>query len=127
MSLEQELKNIEKAEKNLHKLIDDEVALEEEIKEVSEIVATQLSNKPMAAMYIQNREFIVMATTYQKANNKSMQIVAREKSLIETSKAKIIKADFVIDTNYTKRENLVTGIRALLGHITGLIKPENLS
>lgn len=126
MSLEQDLKNIETAEKNLHKLIDDEVSLEEEIKEVSNVVATQLENKPMALMCIQNREFIVMATTYNNLNRKSMQIVAREKQIIETSKSKILKADFVIDENYTKRENLVTGIKALLGHMTGLIKPESL-
>ena len=127
MSLEQELNKIKEAEKEWNKIINNEVILEREIEDVARITANILENKPFAPFEIDKREFIVIATTYNnEKNNKCIQLVAREKTKIETSTAKIIKADFELDTNYSKKENLITGIKALLGHITGLIKPETL-
>lgn len=127
MSIEQELKKIITAEEEWHKAINNEIALENEIKEVSEIVANTLKNKPMALMCIQNRTFVVIAATYHNNQmSKCIQLVAREKTEIVTAKSNIIKANLVVDTNYTMKENLTCGIKALLGHITGLIKPEVL-
>lgn len=127
MNMNEELKKINEAEKALHKQIDDEVALEEEIQEVALYTAKALENNPMAPFTIQNRDFILVAATHAgNKGEKKIQLVAREKLAIMTPDAKIIKADLTIDTNYTKEENLTAGIKAILGHITGCIKPEVL-
>lgn len=127
MNIQEELKKFDEAEKALTKQIDDEVALEEEIQEVALYTAKTLANNPMAPFTIQNRDFIVVAATHTGAKGEPMiQLVAREKLAILTPDAKIIKADLTIDTNYTKEENLIAGIKAILGHITGCIKPEVL-
>ena len=127
MSLEQELNKFKEAEKAWNKVIDSEVSLEKEIEDIAKITANILENKPFAPFEIDEREFIVIATTYNnEKNNKCIQLVTREKTKIQTSTAKIIRGDFELDTNYSKRENLITGIKALLGHITGVIKPETL-
>lgn len=122
-----DLKMIEKAEKALHKQIDSEISLEEEIQEVASYTARLLENKPMALFSIQGRDFAIVAATYTNDIGQScIQLVAREKLKIEISTPTVIKADLVIDTNYTKEENLVAGIKAILGHVTGYIKPEVL-
>ena len=127
MSLEQELNKFKEAEKAWNKVIDSEVSLEKEIEDIAKITANILENKPFAPFEVDGREFIVIATTYNnEKNNKCIQLVTREKTKIQTSTAKIIRADFELDTNYSKKENLITGIKALLGHITGVIKPETL-
>lgn len=125
MNIEAELKAIEKAEKAMHKAIDDETNLEKEIISVAEIVANNLENNPFANMEIQNRSFLVLATLYNNPKGeRCISLVAREKSKIVTPQSTVIKADLLLDEEYSKRENLVCGIKALLGHITGLIKPE---
>lgn len=127
MNIEKELKKFDEAEKALTKQIDDEIALEEEIQEVAAYTAKALENKPMVPFSIQGRDFIVVAAMHDGPKGERMiQLVAREKLAIISPQAKIIKADLVIDTNYTKEENLVAGIKAILGHITGHIKPEVL-
>lgn len=127
MNLKKELEKFDLAEKALHKQIDDEVALENEIQEVAKYTARQLSSKPMAFMSIQKRDFVVLAVNqFDAQGRRCIQVVAREKTLIDTINATIIKADLVVDTNYTMEENLLACIKALLGHITGHIKPEAL-
>nr|DAV25169.1 MAG TPA: hypothetical protein [Caudoviricetes sp.] len=127
MNINEELKKFDEAEKALTKQIDDEVALEEEIQEVALYTAKALANSPMVPFTIQNRDFIVVAATHKGPKGEPMiQLVAREKLAIVTPEAKIIKADLIIDTNFTKEENLIAGIKAILGHITGCIKPEVL-
>lgn len=125
MNLKAELDHLDKAEKALIKKIDDEVALEEEIQEVSTFTAKCMLSKPIVPMSIQGRDFLVVSQQYKNESNElCINIVAREKTLIDIGNAKVIKADLVIDTNYTIEENLCVGVKALLGHITGLIKPE---
>lgn len=121
-----DLKLINTIEENLHKKIDDQVKLEEEIEEVAKYTAHNLINNPMTAMTIQNRDFILVMTEHRTNEDRLIQIAAREKNAILTPMATIIKADFVIDTNYSKEENLIAGVKAILGHITGYIKPETL-
>lgn len=117
---------INKIEENLHKKIDDQVKLEEEIEEVAKYTAHNLINNHMTAMTIQNRDFVLVMTEHRTNEDRAIQIAAREKNAILTPMATIIKADFVIDTNYSKEENLIAGVKAILGHITGHIKPETL-
>lgn len=117
---------INKIEENLHKKIDDQVKLEEEIEEVAKYTAQKLINSPMTAMTIQNRDFILVMTEHRTNEDRLIQIAAREKNAILTPMATVIKADFVIDTNYSKEENIIAGVKAILGHITGHIKPETL-
>lgn len=125
MNIKKELEKIDKAEKALRKQIDDEVNLEQEIQEVSKYTAKILNGSPMAPFSIQGRNFMVVAAVYSNEQNEQcIQLVAREKLNIEISTPTVIKADLVIDTNYTREENLVGGLKALLGHITGHIKPE---
>lgn len=127
MSKVVDLKAIEKAEKALHKKIDAEVSLEKEIHEVARYTAKALENKPMAPFSIQGRDFILVAAIYSNdIGEKCIQLVAREKLKVEVSTPTVIKADLVIDNRYSKEENLVAGIKAILGHVTGYIKPEVL-
>lgn len=127
MNINSELKRLQLAEKALHKKIDDEVALEQEIQEVSLYTARALENRPMVPFSIQGRNFILVAAVSSSPKGKKMiQLVAREKLAVITPDATIIRADLTIDTNYTKEENLAAGIKAILGHITGCIKPEAL-
>ena len=114
-------------EQKLHKQIDDEVKREEEIDEIAQYTARQLAVNPMVPFSIDNRDFLLVAAMYNdNVGNRCIQLVAREKTAILTPNAKIIKANMELDINYTKEENLVVGIKALLGHITGCIKPEVL-
>lgn len=127
INIKAELEKIEKAEKELHKIIDDEVELEAEIKEVSEKAALDLEMRPMTMIEIQGRKFMLIASLYNdNKNSRHILIVAREKTELITPSSTILKADALIDTNYTKKENLVCCIKGLLGHITGYIKPEAL-
>lgn len=127
MSEKQDLKKIEEAEKEWINSIDKDINKENEIEEISKYTADILENNLFAFFEIDNRKFIVVPRIYyNNKNQKSIQLVAREKTHIATPDNKIIKADFVIDKNYTNKENLVTGLKALLGHITGIIKPETL-
>lgn len=127
MNIKKELKRIEEAEKALRKQIDDEINLEQEIQEVSKHTAKLLSNNPMAPFSIQGRDFIVVAAVHtNEQNEQCIQLAAREKLRIDIATPTVIKADLVIDTNYTKEENLIGGLKALLGHITGHLKPEVL-
>ena len=121
-----DLKLINTIEENLHKKIDDQVKLEEEIEEVAKYTAHNLVNNHMTAMTIQNRDFILVMTEHKNNEDRLIQIAAREKNAILTPMATVIKADFIIDTNYSKEENLIAGVKAILGHITGYIKPETL-
>ena len=127
MTKKVDLKAIEKAEKALHKQIDKEVSLEKEIHEVARHTAKALENKPMAPFSIQGREFIIIAGIHTNdIGEKCIQLVAREKLKVEVSTPTVIRADLVIDNRYSKEENLVAGIKAILGHVTGYIKPEVL-
>lgn len=126
-STDDKLKEIMEMEQKLHKQIDDEVKREEEINEIAIYTAKKLQYAPMVPFSIDGRDFVLVVANYNNARGmRCMQLVAREKTIIETPTAKIIKADLEIDTNYTLEENLVVGIKALLGHITGCIKPEVL-
>lgn len=122
-----DLKRMDEDEKALRKKIDDEIKLDEEIDEISETTARLLESNMMTTFSIQERDFVVIATTYRnQLNAPCIQIVAREKTKIDLSQARVLRADLEIDMNYTRKENLVSGIKALLGHITGRIKPEVL-
>lgn len=121
------LKAIEKEEKKLHKIIDDELELEEEIREVAEKASQDLNYKPMAGIEIQGREFILVASFYNDGYGKRhILVVARERTKLVAPRTTILKADAELDENYTKKENLLCCIKGLLGHITGYIKPETL-
>ena len=125
--IDNKLKEITEIEQILHKKIDDDVKQEEEIDEIAKYTAQQLSLNPMVPFSINGRDFLVVAAMYNNsAGERCIQLVAREKNTILTPNAKVIKANMVLDTNYTKEENLIVGIKALLGHITGCIKPEVL-
>lgn len=127
MNLKAELKKIDDAEKALHKQINNEVALEQEIQEVAKYTAKCLAVTPMCSMSIQGRNFIAVVRSYSnERNEKCFQVAAREKTLIETPTATVLKADLVVDKEYTMKENLEACIKALLGHITGYIRPEAL-
>lgn len=121
------LKKIEAEEKRINKSIDDEVSLDKEIDEVANITASSLEKSPMVVMSIQSRDFVVVNKVYKNEKNKNcIQIAAREKTAIDVATPKILKADFGMDIKYSLKENLAVGIKALLGHITGRIKPETL-
>ena len=122
MNIDKEIKKIEETEKAFLKQIDDENILEKEIDDIAKYTAEKLSKEMAASFTIQNRTFIVIASTYN--DHKNIQLVAREKTKIDTPNAKIIRADLEMDLSYTKQENLIVGIKALLGHITGYLKPE---
>lgn len=126
MDYSKELKHIEKAEKALHKKIDDEVALEEEIDEIAKFTAKQLANKPMVPFSIKEEDYFIIAATQNLGNIIKIELVARKVDKIATPNSKIIRANLEVDPEYTKEENLIAGIKAILGHITGCIKPEAL-
>lgn len=119
------LSDIKKAEAELHKQIDDEVKIDEEIEEVAKVTARALESKPMAHMQIENRDFLVVAALTGTVP-RILTVVAREKTRIATPTSKVIKANVELDMRYTKQENLEGAIKAILGHITGRIKPEVL-
>jgi hypothetical protein len=126
MNVELQLKDIEKAEKVFHGQIDYENTLEAEIQEVAKFTAKVLSTKPICQFTIQNRNFLIIPSFYKKRNIRCIQLVAREIVKVDLSTAKVLRANLEIDDRCTVEENLICGIRALLGHITGLIKPEKL-
>ena len=125
MNINAELKKAQEIEKVLHKKIDSEVDLEREIDEVAKYTAKALEKRPIAAFTIQKRDFIVIATMKEGPKTGSViELVAREKPKIITPNEKIYRANLTIDTDYSKEENLTVGIKAILGHVTGHIKPE---
>lgn len=127
MSIKSDIEKIKLAEDRLHKQIDDEINLSTEITEVSNFTAKRLTAKQLAPMSIQGRDFLTSVGTYVNDKNKTcIQVVAREKTAIDIGQAKIYRAEVEIDTQYTMEENLVSCIKAMLGHITGLLKPEVL-
>lgn len=126
MDLQKELKHIEEAEKALHKKIDDEVTLEKEIDEVAKFTAKQLANKPMVPFSIQGEDYFIIAAVQNLGNVMKIELVARKVDKIVTPNSKVIRANLEVDPEYTKEENLIAGIKAILGHITGCIKPEVL-
>lgn len=126
MNLSQELKHLEKAEKALHKKIDAEVALEEEIDEIAKFTAKQLTNKPMVPFSINGDDYFIIAATQNLGNVMKIELVARKVDKIATPSTKLLRANLEVDPEYTKEENLIAGIKAILGHITGCIKPEVL-
>ena len=126
MDLQKELKHLEEAEKALHKKIDSEVALEEEIDEVAKFTAQQLANKPMVPFSIQGEDYFIIAATQHLGNVMKIELVARKVDKLVTPNSKVIRANLEVDPEYTKEENLIAGIKAILGHITGCIKPEVL-
>lgn len=126
MNLQKELKHIEEAEKALHKKIDDEVTLEKEIDEVAKFTAKQLANKPMVPFSIQGEDYFIIAAVQNLGNVMKIELVARKVDKLVTPNSKVIRANLEVDPEYTKEENLIAGIKAILGHITGCIKPEVL-
>lgn len=126
MDLQKELKHLEEAEKALHKKIDDEVTLEKEIDEVAKFTAKQLANKPMVPFSIQGEDYFIIAAVQNLGNVMKIELVARKVDKIVTPNSKVIRANLEVDPEYTKEENLIAGIKAILGHITGCIKPEVL-
>lgn len=126
MDLQKELKHIEEAEKALHKKIDDEVTLEKEIDEVAKFTAKQLANKPMVPFSIQGEDYFIIAAVQNLGNVMKIELVARKVDKLVTPNSKVIRANLEVDPEYTKEENLIAGIKAILGHITGCIKPEVL-
>lgn len=126
MNISRELKHLEEAEKALHQKIDSEVSLEEEIDEISKFTAKQLTNKPMVPFSIQEEDYFIIAATQNLGNSIKIELVARKVSKLVTANSRIIRANLEVDPRYTKEENLIAGIKAILGHITGHIKPEVL-
>ena len=83
--LDKKLKEIEKIEQKLHKQIDDEVKREDEINEIAQYTARQLSLNPMVPFSIDGREFLLVAAMYNDAKgNRCIQLVAREKTILAT-------------------------------------------
>lgn len=114
-------------EKNLNKKIDDEINLENEIKEVANHAANQLSSKPIATMEIQGARYLLAMKQYTNVHGKPCVNIASRKIVdIVTQSATVTNANAELDMQYTLQENIVTIIKGLLGHYTGLIKPEEL-
>lgn len=118
-------KAIKKAQKALHKQIDTEVSIEKEIHQVADYTTKQLLKGPFTPFQIQGRTFIVVMSTTETPV-KTIMLSAREKLVVETGNDVVIKAKAEIDMEYSFEENISCCVKALLGHITGYIKPEQL-